>query len=59
MMCYRDRTYCTYWKDCKLGSECKRALTSEVQESAEKWWGGPDAPICFYADKPKCFEEDK
>ena len=59
MMCYRDRTYCTFWKECKLGPECSRALTSEVEEAAHKWWGGEGAPISTYVDKPKCFEEDK
>ena len=36
MMCYRDRTYCSFWKECRLGSECPRALTTEVEKAAEK-----------------------
>ena len=59
MMCYRDRTYCTFWKECKLGSECGRALTSEVEEAAHKWRGSEDAPISQYVDKPECFEEEE
>ena len=59
MMCYRARTFCPFWKECKLGSECPRALTSEVKESAEQWWGSDEAPICTYATKPSCFVEDK
>jgi len=58
MMCYRDRTYCQFWGDCKNGGECSRALTSEVKQDAIKWWGNNDAPIATYVDKPKCFEED-
>lgn len=57
MMCYRDRTYCQFWIECRLGSECGRALTPEVEEAAYKWWGGEGAPISIYTNKPKCFEE--
>lgn len=59
MICYRDKTFCSFWKDCKLGSECHRAYTSEVHKAAERWWNGDDPPICFYVDIPKCFVEDK
>ena len=58
MQCYRDKTFCTFWEECKLGSECHRAYTSEVQKAAERWWKGDNPPICFFADKPKCFVED-
>ena len=44
MICYKDRTFCTN-KACPSFNQCARALTPEVQASAERWWGSPDAPI--------------
>jgi len=55
MMCYKDMTFCSYHEDCSTGEDCDRALTPKVIESAEKWM--KNAPICQYADKPKCFKE--
>jgi len=55
MMCYKDMTFCPYHEDCSTGEDCDRALTPKVIESAEKWM--KNAPICQYADKPKCFKE--
>ena len=51
MMCYRDRTYCNYYKDCKEGMFCARALTKDVSVSAKK----VGLPICQFADPPECF----
>ena len=59
MICYRDRTFCPFWKDCRLGSECSRALTQEVKDAAAKWWGDENPPIAFYVDEPDCFEMDQ
>lgn len=28
-------------------NKCGRKLTEEIKKEAEKWWGGPDAPICI------------
>jgi hypothetical protein len=42
MICFRDRTYTTN-PDCR----CDRRLTDEVKKAAEKWWGGPGAPIAI------------
>ncbi len=53
MFCYRDMTFCTYWKECKDGSSCTRALTDKVQAEAEIWMKNP--PICIYGEKPDCF----
>jgi len=55
MMCYRDKTFCTFGLLCKSSPECDRILTSEVRKGAEEWWGGPDAHICVYGDFPDCF----
>lgn len=56
MMCYRDRTFCSFNKECSAGDKCEIALTDKVKSDAEKWWGKPDAPICEFVDKPECFK---
>ena len=58
MMSYRDMTFCTY-DDCRKFRTCNRALTQEVKDRAEAWWGNEDAPICCYAEHPACFEEEE
>lgn len=57
MMCYKDMTFCQFWLTCCKGSDCKRAVTKEVQEAAKKWWGGEDPPFACFAKKPECYEE--
>lgn len=57
MLCYGDRTYCSFFEKCKNGDNCSRALNKNVLDGALKWWGKPGAPICQYVDKPKCFED--
>jgi hypothetical protein len=62
MICYRDKTFCTYYRDCMHGSDCGRALTRKVWEDAQDWWTGfmlklnvhGEAPICQFAEKPEC-----
>ncbi len=54
MLCYKDMTFCPYWKECKEGSTCHRALTDEVKQGAERWWPG-EAPISVFTHPPKCF----
>lgn len=56
-MSYRDMIFCPYYKDCKQGDSCGRALTDEVLKGADRWWGGPGAPICQFSCTPDCFEE--
>jgi hypothetical protein len=53
-MSYRDRAFCLA-KDCMLFSECDRTLTKSVISQAEKWWGGPDAPI-LVVDRLDCYK---
>lgn len=57
MICYRDTTWCEYYKECSQGEKCSRALTQKVKEDAEKWM--KNAPICVFAEKPECFKEIK
>ena len=58
MIGYRDMTFCPFFKQCKKGKKCDRALTDEVKKAAEKWWGDKHAPICMFAEKPECFEDN-
>lgn len=56
MMCFKDKTFCPFWKECISGIECLAALTPKVEEEAEKWWGNKDYPIAVYVDKPECYK---
>ena len=60
MLCYADKTFCSYWKECKKGLSCNRALTDIILKRAQKWSEGikaDDILICQFGDKPECFEE--
>lgn len=58
-MCYRDKTFCDFWRNCGDGAECPKAFTQFVQEGADKWWGKPNAPIAKYGSPPRCYKEVK
>lgn len=58
MICYKDKTYCGYYKFCQDGNLCHRALTPEVRAAAIVWMG-KDAPICVYWERPDCYREVK
>jgi hypothetical protein len=51
MICYRDMTFCRFYKECLTGKECGRALTKEVETKASKI----GLPICQFIDKPECY----
>lgn len=53
MFCYRDKTFCVYYKECINGQICDRALTEIVIDKAEK----AGMPVCQFVKKPDCFEE--
>ena len=53
MICYRDRTWCSYYLKCLSGPTCDRALTPLVTLRAN----AIGLPVCKYVDKPTCFEE--
>ena len=55
MICYKDMTFCSFYKECSKGKDCSRALTEEVIKDAQEWWGNPEAPICQFMEKPDCF----
>ena len=56
MICYKDITFCSFYKECKDGDKCKKALTPKIVEDAKKWWGSSGAPISLYINKPDCFK---
>ena len=57
MICYKDVTFCNYWRECADASICNRpALTKQVEKEAEKAGlpiasFGPVKPDCFVAKK--------
>ena len=55
MICFRDMTFCDFYKKCKKSSNCERPLTDKVVKEANNWM--KNAPICRYAEKPECYEE--
>ena len=59
MLCYHDKTWCPFYKECGQGDGCSRALTDEVKEDASKCWNGRGLPIMEFASKPECFKEVK
>ena len=60
MLCYRDASFCDYYKECKDGKKCTRALTPKVKKNALKWWHSfmddDKVPIAVFAEKPECFK---
>lgn len=47
-----DRTWCTFYKECKKGYKCQVAYRKWVEEQRKKM----GLMISFYMDKPECFE---
>ena len=58
MMCFRDKTFCPFYEDCSGHPLCGRGLTPAILYDASIWWGGDDAPISQFADKPDCFADN-
>ena len=59
MLCFRDKTWCPFYKSCSHGERCIYALTPTIIVKATEWWGylnGPP-PISTYMEKPKCWVE--
>ena len=54
MMCFRDMQFCAESSECEPVKYCLRQLTSEVVLAAQRWWGGPDAPIAQGSFKATC-----
>ena len=52
MMCYRDRTYCGFYVNCKKANECSRCLTEDIEIIA----ASQHLQICQFDDPPSCYE---
>lgn len=61
MICYRDMTFCNFYKKCSRAKNCHRPLTEEVLKQAKNWWGSfqttSEPPISVYLEKPDCFKQ--
>jgi hypothetical protein len=61
MICYKDKTWCTY-TECIKSKICKSFLTKEEELKADNWWkefkSKDIAPIARYTTKPKCYEQN-
>lgn len=51
MMCYKDKTFCSFWVLCKDAGGCGRVLTDKVRDEAKK----AGLPISQFMDFPECF----
>ena len=56
MESYRDMTFCSFWKECKDGEACWRALTDKIVKEAEEA-EKEGLPVCQFVYKPDCFVE--
>ena len=52
-MCYRDKTFCSFWRDCDNAGSCGRAMTDDVVSGAER----TGLPIARYMEKPSCHSD--
>ena len=50
-MSFRDTTFCA--SDC-TNQECDRFYGDKERAAADKWWGGPGAPVAYANFKPDC-----
>lgn len=57
MLCYKDKVWCTYYKECSEGESCPKAFTPTIKKEALTWWGESDgtALVSCYVDVPHCF----
>jgi hypothetical protein len=60
MFCYKDMTFCTFYKDCTKRNECHRPLTPKVEAESLEFWkqaGLHGKPIYSqFMEKPQCHE---
>jgi hypothetical protein len=53
MICYKDMTFCTFYKDCANATDCERKLTPEIDEAAKEF----GLPLAIFSGKPQCHEQ--
>lgn len=46
MICYRDRSWCSFSHVC-ANEKCHRHFGESELAAARSWWGGDDPPVCF------------
>lgn len=58
MLCYKDKTFCSYYLECKDGNKCSSALTPKVESDSKRWSEENNLPelLAVFTDKPECFE---
>ena len=54
MICYRDTQFCSDAEQCANHKDCSRWFSPEEKERADKWWGGPGAPVAFGPFRDHC-----
>jgi hypothetical protein len=52
MLCYRDMTFCRYWRGCAKGKTCDKALKPTIFRKAT----ATGLPISQFMDTPDCME---
>lgn len=55
MICYKNKTFCGYYKGCKDGKDCTRALTSQIIKQAEIFGLG----VAVFTEEPFCYRNKK
>lgn len=55
-VCFRDITFCGFWRTCARQEGCRIRLTGCVRIGAEAWAPGR-ADISQFAAAPPCFRE--
>lgn len=50
MPCYKDMTFCPFWRDCGKAADCHRPLTDQVVAEAEAF----GLPTAQYLSAPAC-----
>lgn len=53
MICYKDMTFCGFWKECKGGQSCERALKDTVLIEARKL----NLLVARFMIYPNCFKQ--
>ena len=54
-MTYKNMAFCPFYRECRLGESCERALTYMVDYKAYC----KRRQVCEFLEKPRCFVEKK
>jgi len=60
-MSYKDKTWCTFWKDCKTAANfCDRAFYPSIEVKAREWSKtiNQELFISSFIEKPECYIKD-